>query len=134
MPPSSLPPASAAPFFTDGFESGDLSAWTGSSGFTVQQADVGSGSWAGRAASAGGASTAWRTFSGRSEVWGRFTFKVGSRSTALWLASYRKTGGGAILQVGLNKAGKLIVRNVATRTTFRSKVVVGEGWHELGMP
>jgi len=39
--------------FSDGFESGNLSQWTASSGMTVQQPVVYAGSWAARATSTG---------------------------------------------------------------------------------
>src|SRR5205085_3571543 len=46
--------SSAASFlFSDGFESGNLSSWTGSSQMAVQQSVVESGSWAARATSTG---------------------------------------------------------------------------------
>jgi hypothetical protein len=125
-------PASAAPVFADGFERGDLSAWTGSAGFATQQLTVRSGAWAGRATSTGAASHAWRTFTSQSELWSRTAFAVTSRSTAVWLVSFRRSGGGAVLLVGLNKGGKLIARNAASGTTYTSSTVVSTGgWHDL---
>jgi hypothetical protein len=125
-------PATAASVFVDGFESGDLSAWSGSTAFATQQQTVRSGTWAGRATSTGSASYAWRGFTARSELWSRTAFAVTSRSTAVWLVSFRRSNGGAVLLVGLNQAGKLIARNATSGTTYTSSTVVGTGgWHDL---
>lgn len=125
-------PSSAAPVFSDGFESGNLSAWSGSAGFAAQQTNVHTGAWAGRASSTGAAAHAWRTFTTQAEIWGRTWFNVESRSGAVNLLSYRKAGGGALLDVGLDKNGRLVAKNAVTGTTHSSAVVVGSGaWHEL---
>src|SRR5436189_2153901 len=55
--------ARATPLFTDGFESGSLSNWTASSGFTVQQQLVFAGSYAGRATSTGAPAYTYKTLS-----------------------------------------------------------------------
>jgi hypothetical protein len=130
---SALPtPVSAATVFSDGFESASLAAWSGSTGFSVQQTTVRSGSWAGRASSTGAASYAWKTFTTQPELWSETWFNVEARSTAVWLAAFRKAGGGAILLVGLDGGGRLIAKNLVTKTVFRSTVgVTGSVWHEL---
>ena len=125
-------PSSAAPLFADGFESGGLSAWSGSANFVVQSTSVHTGSWGGRARSSGAASNASRTFGVQTELWSKLWFKVDARSSAVWLTSLRKSSGGAILLVGIKKNGVLIARNNATKTTYQSAVpVTGDGWHEL---
>lgn len=125
-------PVSAATLFTDGFESGSLSAWSGSSQFSVQQSVVHAGSWAGRASSTGSSSHAWRNITSTNEVWARTWFHVESRSTAVWLMGLRKSGGGAILLAGLDSGGKLIVKNVVTKQINRSTTIVPSGsWHLL---
>lgn len=125
-------PSTAAPIFADGFESGSLSAWSGSANFVVQSTSIHTGSWGGRARSSGVASHASRTFGARTELWSKLWFKVDARSSAVWLTSLRKKGGGAILLVGINKNGLLIARNSATKTTYQSTVAVtGGGWHEM---
>ena len=127
-------PASAATVFASGFETGNLSGWTGSAAFTVQSTTVRSGAWAGMASSTGAPSQAWKTFTAQPEVWADTWFNIRSRSTAVWLVAYRKAGGGAILLVGLDGQGRLIARNVATSTTFRSTVNVAAGtWHALSV-
>jgi hypothetical protein len=125
-------PSVAAPIFGDGFETGNLSAWSGSASFSVQQATVHAGSWAGRASSTGGPSHAWRSFAAETELTATVWLNVTSRSTAVWLTSFRPAGGGATLLVGLNGKGKLIARNNVTKVTYVSTIVVGNGgWHEL---
>lgn len=129
---TSAPAVSAATLFTDGFESGDLSAWSGSTRFSVQQSTVRTGSWAGRASSTGSSSHAWRNVTTTNEVWARTWFRIESRSTAVWLTGLRKSGGGAILLVGLDSGGKLIAKNVVTKKTYRSTTAVPSGsWHLL---
>ena len=125
-------PSIAAPIFVDGFESGNLSAWTSSANFAVQSTSVHSGSWAGRARSSGAASHVGRTFVAQPEVWSTVWFKVDARASAVWLASLRKSSGGAIMLVGINKNGVLIARNNVTKITYKSAVSVpGGGWHRL---
>ena len=125
-------PSQAAPLFSDGFETGNLSAWSVSTNFVAQSTSVHSGSWAGRARSSGAASHVGRTFGAQSEVWSTVWFKVAARASAVWLTSLRKASGGAILLVGINKNGLLIARNNATQTTYQSTVVVSGGnWHRV---
>ena len=124
-------PSSAAQIFGDGFESGNLTAWTGSASFTVQQSTVHDGEWAGRARSTGAPSHAFRSFAGQTELSSTLWFNVASRSTAVWLTSFRPSSGGATLLVGLNGKGKLIARNNVTKVTYASAITVTSGWHEL---
>jgi hypothetical protein len=127
-----VPTASAAPVFTDGFESGTTSAWSGATRFSVQSQVVHSGSKAGRAVSTGLPSHASRTFTGLAEVWAGVSFHVESRSTAVWLLSLRRTGGGTVLLVGLNSQGRLIARNVVQSRTYTSTTPVATGaWRDL---
>ena len=62
------------------------------------------------------------------ETW----FRVIQRSTAVWLVGVRKSGGGNILLVGLDGKGRLIARNVGTKTVYTSSTVVPSGvWQKL---
>ncbi len=125
-------PSMAAPLFSDGFDSGDLSAWSSSANFALQSTSVHSGSWAGRARSSGAASHVGRTFGAEPEVWSTVWFRVQARASAVWLTSLRKSTGGAILLVGINKNGLLIARNNVTKVTYKSTVAVsGGGWHRV---
>jgi hypothetical protein len=125
-------PAAAAPVFTDGFESGTTSAWSGATRFSVQSQVVHSGTQAGRASSTGLPSHASRTFTGLAEVWAGVSFRVESRSTAVWLLSLRRTGGGTVLLLGFNSQGRLIARNVVQSRTYTSTTPVATGaWRDL---
>ncbi len=125
-------PSTAAPVFSDGFETGNLSAWSTSANFTAQSTSVRSGSWAGRARSSGTASHVGRTFAARSELWSTVWFRVSTRSSAVWLTSLRKASGGGILLIGINKNGLLIARNNVTKVTYVSSVTVAHGvWHRV---
>ena len=127
-------PSSAAPIVADGFETGNLSAWSGSAGFTVQQATVHGGSFAGRASSTGSPSHAWRAFAGQNELTADLWFNVTSRSAAVYLTSFRPASGGATVLVGINGKGRLIVRNNVTKVNYVSTNVVTSGvWHRLGL-
>lgn len=129
---ASPPLAIAVPVFADGFESGTTSAWSGTTRFTVQSQVVRTGAFAGRASSTGSPSHASRTFASLAELWAGVAFHVESRSTAAWLLSVRKPGGGTVLLVGLNSGGALIARNVVKNKTYTSAVTVAVGtWHDL---
>src|SRR5439155_14481537 len=52
---------SSGPLFSDGFESGNLSKWTSSSGLVVQQQQVYSGAYAARGTSTGSGTSASKT-------------------------------------------------------------------------
>jgi hypothetical protein len=125
-------PASAATMLADGFEAGNLAAWSGGTGFVAQQTTVHDGSWAGLATSTGAAAHAFKRFTAQPELSSRTWFNVRSRSTALWLVSYRKAGGGGILQVGIDAKGRLMAKNIVTKTTYASSVTVPSStWHSL---
>ena len=125
-------PSIAAPIFSDGFERGDLSAWSSSANFALQSTSVHSGAFAGRARSSGAASHVGRTFGAQPEVWSTVWLRVQARTSAVWLTSLRKSTGGSILLVGINKNGLLIARNNATKVTYKSTVEVPSGgWHRV---
>ncbi len=125
-------PLLASPIFTDGFESGDLSGWTTSSNFAVQNTSVHSGAWAGAARSTGVGSNVTETFAGQPELWATAWFNVNGRKGPVWLTSFRNSAGGALALVGLNRRGLLIARFTTTKTTYKSQVIPTDGlWHKL---
>lgn len=126
-------PVEAATVFVDGFESGDLSSWSGERGFVVQETTVRSGGWAGRASSTGGASNAWRSLpSTHVELFLSQWIRVISRSTAVWTGSLRTSAGSPILLVGVSAAGKLAIRNAPASAQVNSGVSIGPGvWHRV---
>jgi hypothetical protein len=129
LPAVSAPP----PIFTDGFESGTTSAWTRATNVRVQQTYVRTGAWAGEAVAPSTPAFAWKDL-GSTHVDLRMTsrFLVVSRSTAMWLQSFRRANGGPIVLVGVNGRGKLILRNAVAGATFASTITVTPGvWHEV---
>ena len=127
-----MPSVARAGAFSDGFETGSLTAWTGSKDFSVQETTVSSGGWAGRARSTGAPSYAWRSLG---ELHGAITLRahhaVLSRSAAVWLQYVRTATGGGLVAVGLNAAGRLIMRNIVTGGVATSAITFGPGFHEV---
>jgi acid phosphatase type 7 len=131
---SSVPARAAPPIdFQDGFESGNMSAWTTNQGIVVQQTDVFSGSWAARAQGAG--TKAFATVmlpSSLTEVFYRVRVKVVSNAQKLVLLKLRRSSG-VVAVVGVNANGTLFRQNKAiTGGTRNSATVIRDGsWHEL---
>jgi acid phosphatase type 7 len=128
-------PAEAAPLFTDGFESGTMSAWNKSIGITVQQGDVHSGSWAARATSAASSSWAWKALpSTQTQVYFDTWFKVVSRSTGMILMRTRTATGTIVASLGINTSDRLYLRNDVAGSNTTSTTTVTKGvWHEAQM-
>jgi chitodextrinase len=129
--PITMPPVS---LFADGFESGDLSAWTASSGVVTQQAQAYTGAWAAAATSSAG-TPAWldRSLAApQVEVYTRVRFLIRSLATTTNLLKLRTASGGSVLSVYLSSADQLGVRNevAATSTTSSTKASVG-AWHTV---
>jgi|FLYL01.1.fsa_nt_gi hypothetical protein len=128
-------PSSAAPVFSDGFESGDLSAWTKTKNFSAQQALVFSGLWAGRAISPGGTvALASKTLSSaQSELYldARVDLvSMGGSNTIL--LRFGTAGGSPLASLNVNSSGKLWVKNHVAGTKRTSSAVMSTGaWHEL---
>jgi len=132
---SATTPAASQPttLFSDGFESGNLSAWTGSTGFVAQQQVVNSGSWAGRATSTGSSSYAYTSlatpaadmsYDGQIEV-----VSQGTSSTSL--VRFRTSSGAAILSILRRSDGALLYYNEVTGTTTVGPVMTAGAWHHL---
>src|SRR5439155_18730892 len=120
--------------FSDGFESGDLSAWTSSTGMTVGTAERYSGARGGRATSTGSAAYAYFKLPvSRPEVFVRERFKVLSHgATSVNLLRFRTSGGTALATVSTSSADKLALRNDVSATTTTSTTTVSTGkWHEV---
>jgi hypothetical protein len=134
-PPASVTtPAASPPVFTDGFESGNLSAWTSSSGLSVQGALTHSGSFAARATTTNGATYAKKTLpttypDAYSSVW----VNLQSASSQVNLLRHRTAADGSLAYLFVTSAGVLGLRNdVAGVTTMSSTVIAaGSGWHQL---
>jgi acid phosphatase type 7 len=128
------PPAVAAPLFTDGFESGNLGAWTATRSFQAQQAVVFAGSWAGRATSPGGsAAWAYKTLSSaQTDIYFKSHVNLLSASGSTTLLRLRTASGGNIASVKVNISGRLVLRNDVGGNTWTSTTTVPKGaWHDL---
>ena len=123
---------SPAVVFADGFESGDLSAWTGSAGMAVQQEDVYAGTNAARATAASGVGYAVRDLGGSYvELHMRARFKILSQgSNALNLLRTQTAAAGNLVTLFVNQNGKLMVRNDHQGVNIWSPQTVTQGeWH-----
>lgn len=131
-PVSVTQPAAAAPVFSDGFETGDLSGWTSSSGLVVQAASVHSGGYAAEANPAGAAAYAKKTLpSTYSDAYARVAFDVNSQSSQVTLLRLRDTPTGNGGYLYLTPAGRLAFRSDALPSATVSAVSPGAGWHAL---
>jgi hypothetical protein len=125
-------PVEAITLFSDGFESGTLSAWSASGGLTVETSDPRSGTWA---AGNNGTSNAWvreQLSADESDLYARVFVKVYSSSTNFRVLRFATSGGAGIVRVFLNGARRLSIRNDVTGASITSTTVVSTGvWHEI---
>jgi hypothetical protein len=118
--------------FSDDFESGDLSKWSGASGVTVQTEIVSSGTYAARATATGTPAFAYKTFAtSYRELYYRLRFNVQSRgATSMYLLRLRSAPNNPIMGLYLSPTGVLCYRNLLasgnTCSAFRSSQAA---WH-----
>lgn len=127
-------PNTAPPVFTDGFESGNLTAWTSSSGMTVQSAVTHSGTFAAQANTTTGATYAKKTLpSSYMDAYSRVFIDLQSTSSQVNLLRHRTAGDVSIAYVFVTSSGVLGIHNDTTGATLTSSTIVapGSGWHEL---
>jgi PKD repeat protein len=119
--------------FSDGFESGDLSAWTLSTGMTVTTSAPYAGTYAGRATASSGVAYAYRTLTGQTDLTVSVRFKVLSQAnTSIYLLRTASTTGKYGLGIYRTGSGLLALRNHRTSTTITSSTAISTGvWHEL---
>jgi fibronectin type 3 domain-containing protein len=121
--------------FSDGFESGNLSQWTGSSGVTVQQQVAYAGSWAARATSNGSAPAyAYKSLGiPLSELYydGRFNLINQDGAANASLVRFRTAAVGPILSIMRRSGNKLAYYNEVTGVTTTGPAVSTGAWHEL---
>jgi parallel beta-helix repeat protein len=120
--------------FSDGFESGNLSAWGSSAGLVVQQSQVASGSYAARGTSSGTAAYARKAIGGPySDIYFSLKFRVNSKdATTLYLGRLRTSGNASILGMYISSTGKLGYRNDIASASRTSTVAPSLGaWHTL---
>ena len=118
--------------FEDGFESGNMSKWTVSSGLVAQQAEVVSGTWAARGTSAGTPAYAYKTLSpSLGDMYYDGRFKVMSQTTNFSLVRLRTSTAGTILTIFRRPDAKLVYVNEVTGITTVGPTVTAGAWHEL---
>jgi hypothetical protein len=120
--------------FSDGFETGDLSQWTASTGLTVQQQEVFSGAWAARGTTTGPAANAYKLLSTpQTRLYARTRFKMISQSqTTVILLRLRTATGASIARIYLTSSQMLATRNDITGTTITSSTKAPLGsWHTV---
>ena len=131
---SGLDRASAtSPSFSDGFETGSMSAWSAAKGVVVQQQTVHSGSWAASMTSAGsGQRYAWVTVGSNTEMYLRAWVYLKSFSTSVTLLRMRSSTGADIVSAGVLKGGHVFTRAGPGGTSVTSaQTLPKNGWHEL---
>ena len=123
-------PAAPPPVFSDGFETGDLTAWTSAAGLSVEGTDVASGSWAAEGLTTVGNTVAKKTLpSTYSDGYARVAFKVNSQVSQINLLRLRDSAGNSIGYLYLNTAGHLGVHTDTGPTDVLSTATPGAGWH-----
>ncbi len=131
-----VPQATAAPGidFQDGFESGDLSAWTKNAGLAAQQGDVFAGAWAARAQASGAKANAFKTLpTAFREISFRTRFKLVSNAQKTTLVKLQLATGTVVGLVGFNSNGTLFRQNKSISAgTKNSSINVRDGaWHAI---
>ena len=125
-------PAAAPPIFADGFESGDASGWTTSSGFNIQSTDVNSGTYAAEGNTTTGATYAQETLPATYvNAYARLSFEINSQVNQVNLLRMRDASGNSVGYVYVTAGGYLGFHNDATATNSISTALVGAGWHSL---
>jgi fibronectin type 3 domain-containing protein len=120
--------------FGDGFESGNASAWTASTGLSVQKTIVHSGTWAARATSTGTATNAYRNFTpALADLYydGWVNVQSQSSTTTLGLVRFRTASLGVVFSVLRRSDGKLSYYNEVTKVSTALGVLTTGSWHHL---
>ena len=123
-----------ATIFSDGFESGNLSAWTSVNGLTAQQTQVFSGSWGALGTStANGGRSAYKTLSPRlNDVWVSAEVKIVSQGANNLDLIKLKNGSASLYSLSVTSAQRIISRNSATNVSTKSATAISKGvWHQL---
>jgi chitodextrinase len=128
----SLAPSAPPPIFSDGFESGTLSAWTSSAGLTVQSSVVKSGDFAAQGNTTNGATWAKKTLpAAYADGYARIYFNLLSYSSQVNLLRLRTPSDGSLGYLFVNTSGRLGFRNDVAGVSTSSTTTVGPGWHSL---
>jgi hypothetical protein len=138
-PPSlaSAPITVAADLFSDGFESGNLSAWTRSAGLTTESTDVYAGTQSAIGTSTGTTTNfAEKTLSSTStDLYAKVAVKVVSQGTkSINLLKFSTASGSSIMTVVRVAGGQLELWNDTTSTlVFNPTILTTGAWHVVEM-
>ncbi|HEY3312200.1 MAG TPA: Ig-like domain-containing protein [Anaerolineales bacterium] len=121
--------------FSDGFESGNLSAWTANTNLLAQTAERYDGAYSVRATSSGASSAfATRDLAGTSDLYYSLSFKIHSLgTTSAYLQRFRTSTNASIAGIFVaGNTGKLGFRNdVLASSVTNGPVVSLNAWHQL---
>ncbi|HEX8990496.1 MAG TPA: fibronectin type III domain-containing protein [Anaerolineales bacterium] len=130
--PTATPTAVSLPVFSDGFESGDLSAWTSSAGLSVESTTVHTGLYAAEGNTTNGNTYAKKTLASTyADGYARIYFNLVSYASQVNLLRLRTSTGTSIGYLFVSTSGQLGLRNDAAATTTTSTTIVTSGWHML---
>jgi hypothetical protein len=118
-----------APLFSDGFESGTMTAWSSSTGLTVQSATVHSGTYAAEGSTLNGSTYAIKQLSGYQDLYYRSYFDIKSLSTGFTLMADQTATGGGIVRLYVNPQGQLVLWNDVTQLTTTGPTLSLGTWH-----
>lgn len=124
------PPPPSGEVFTDGFESGDLSAWTSSSGLSVGPGSAHTGSFG----AADTTSVAWamaQTGSPHTDLYARLWLNVALGNQTVQVMRFRTDTNKTLVTISVLGTRKLQVKSNTTGTTVSSTQTLGTGWHDL---
>ena len=139
-PPSQMSPtsdpigvAAASAIFSDGFASGDLSNWTGSTRLTIDNSNGGVAPPSARAQTTAQTAFAYKNLSGTlSTICMSASVNATSRdAVSTTLLRLRTAANGPIVRVFANPAGIMYVRSDASNMQLWSGVALGTGWHNV---
>ena len=119
--------------FSDGFESGSMSAWTTNVGMVVQNATTHSGGFGAEAVSTGAAVYARDTLGGSySSLYMRGYFLVKTvPSSTVTLFGFRTAGNTSIARLYVDSQGRLALRNDAGAVSTTGPLFSPGSWHSV---
>jgi hypothetical protein len=123
-------PPPSGPVFTDGFEDGDLSAWTSASGLSVGPGSAHSGSFG----AADTTSVAWamaRAASPQTDLYARMWLNIAAGNQTVQVMRFRTDTDKNLVTVSVLGNRKLQVKSNTTGATLTSSQTLGTGWHDL---
>lgn len=132
--PSATPTPTTAVFFSDGFETGNLSQWDDVSGIVVQKQQVLNGTFAAHGANTGKGIFARKQLpEAKNELYYFLRFKVIRQDdNSMYFLRLRTEDNASILGLFASSTGRLGYRNDLTdNATTSAKVVSLGAWHEL---